>query len=208
MAYKTLKLARLAPNWEKQPQLFERYWDETMRRIEGSVNNLQEIQQQLADQLAQILEAQATADAAQIAADTAQVTAEAAQSQAFDEAQNNSLVFSYVVRGTDPIISAAADGTVTIGDHTRVYGNSDLNPTVAVNGGIISTGLSAGKVVRVYYLDPIKAGGSVTYQYTVDPDPPKAQGFNVHLVGAVVIPSTGTSPGGGTNPPGTGNPIP
>lgn len=43
MAYKTLKLSRLPLNWKDQPQLFERYWDETMSKIEKSISDIQQL---------------------------------------------------------------------------------------------------------------------------------------------------------------------
>jgi hypothetical protein len=36
----TFRLPRLPPNWHEQPQLFERYWDEAMKKIEDNLNSL------------------------------------------------------------------------------------------------------------------------------------------------------------------------
>lgn len=34
------KLPRLPTNWQEQPQLFERYWDDAMSKIEANLNSL------------------------------------------------------------------------------------------------------------------------------------------------------------------------
>ena len=34
------KLPRLPVNWNEQPQLFERYWDEVTRKIEDNFNSV------------------------------------------------------------------------------------------------------------------------------------------------------------------------
>ena len=43
MSYPTIKLARLPIGWDKQPQLFERYYDETMTQIEKTLNAILQI---------------------------------------------------------------------------------------------------------------------------------------------------------------------
>jgi hypothetical protein len=43
MPYTSLKLPRLPVNWDKQPQLFERYWDEAMTKLEKTLNDILQI---------------------------------------------------------------------------------------------------------------------------------------------------------------------
>ncbi len=194
MAYKALKLPRLPIGWKDQPQLFERYWDEAMSKLEKTLDSIliiPEIQ-------AAIAAAQATAD---MALETASTAAEGVAAEA-------SLVNSYPQLATGDIISASSAGVVTIAAHTRVYGNPSLNPSVAVSGGTLTTGASSDSIIRVFYSDPTRAGGSVVYQFTVDPADYPAQGNNNHSVGAVAIPSTGTSPGTVPGRPGSVNPTP
>lgn len=187
----TVKLPRLPVNWQEQPELVRRYWDSTMTEIEKTLNAIL--------QIPLIEEALKNLDEAVANANAAAASANAAANQA---KQNESLVNSYVNGFTPPLISADATGVVTIANHTRVYGDSSLNPSRSVIGGTIPTGATPGSVVRVYYSDPSRAGGAVTYLYTVDPAPPVAQGGNIHSVGAVTIPATGTGGGNFIKPPG------
>lgn len=198
MAIDPLKLPRLTHGWDKQPQLLERYWDIQATKLEGVLNQILSIPliiNALADLDAATAAAQAAADNANAAADS--VTSD------------TSLVNSYPANPSPaPLISANNTGSVTISNHQRVYGDSTLNPTVAVTGGIIGTGQPTGSVIRVYYNDPARAGGAVTYLYTVDPSPPPVQTGNVHSVGAVEIPAAGSVDGGPVRAPGYANPIP
>lgn len=200
------RLPRLPVNWKEQPQLFERYWDETLLQIEKTLNAILAIpiiQQAVAD-------AQAAAELAQQAAETAQSAAEGAQSSAGgaqDTADSTraeaSLVNSYVGGFTGTLITSSIAGFVTIKAHSRIYGDTTMNPTVSVNAGTLSTGHPAGSVIRIYYSDPARAGGAVTYQYTVDGESePPVQGKNIHSVGAVVVPSSGTGNGKVIRQPG------
>lgn len=193
-----VKLPRLATGWDKQPQLFERYWNEAMSTIEANIDKLLQlpiIQEQV----------QAVADAAenaQTAADTANAAADTANAAASAITSESSLVNSYPSGFTVPLISADSLGNITIANHSRVYGNSALNPTVAVTGATITTGATPGQIIRIYYSDPAKIGGSVSYLYTVDPTPPIAQTGNYHSVGAVEIPVSSSAPGKELGPPG------
>lgn len=186
-----VKLARLPVNWEKQPELVRRYWDTTMTEIEKTLNAIlaiPAIEAALEDLDEAVANANSAAAAAQAAADSAK--------------SNESLINSYISGFTAPLISADSSGNVTIANHQRVYGDSTLNPTRSVTGGTISTAAAANSTVRVYYSDPTRAGGAVTYQFTVDPATPMAQGGNIHSVGAVIIPATGTDDGNFVRPPG------
>jgi hypothetical protein len=197
MAVDPLKLPRLSKGWDKQPQLLERYWDIQATKLEGVLNQILAIPL-IIDALADL---DAATQTAQDAADNANAAAESVTSE-------SSLVNSYVANFTPPIISADTSGTVTIANHDRVYGNSVLNPTVSVDGDSVITGQPAGSVVRIYYNDPSRAGGAVTYLFTVDPAEPPVQGGNTHSVGAVEIPAAGSVDGGWVRPPGYAGPIP
>lgn len=186
-----IKLARLPTNWQDQPKLVERYWDSAMTEIEKTLNAI------LAIPL--IEDALADLDTAISAADAAAATANAAAASVTSE---QSIVTSFPDNFVAPLISADNLGNVTIAAHDRIYGDSVLNPPVAVAGAILATGAAAASVVRVYYNDPARAGGSVTYLYTVDPAAPPVQGGNTHSVGAVTIPAAGTQGGNGVRPPG------
>lgn len=187
------RLPRLPINWKEQPQLFERYWDEAMSRIEDTLNAILEIP-----------ELQTAIAAAEAAADAANAAADNAQSAADATAAETSLVNSYVANFVPPLISVDEDGIVTIVAHDRVYGDPVLNPAVVVTGGVVNTAATAGQTVRIYYDQPSRAGGAVTYQWTVDPADPPVQGGDRHSVGIGVVPAVGDPPanGGGIKPPG------
>lgn len=143
---------------------------------------------------------------AQAAAASANAAAATAQNAADETASESSIVQSYVTNfsGASPI-SVSSTGVVTILVHDRVYGNSTLNPTVAVSGGSLPTGAASTQVVRVYYDDASRAGGAVTYQFTVDPAAAPVQGGVRHVVGAAEVPVAGSSNGGFIRPPGFTN---
>lgn len=192
------RLPRLNFKWKDQPELFERYWDNSMTAIERAISQLQSlpiIQDAIANLDAATLAAQTAADNANAAAVSAQSGADAARI-------DNSLINSYPSNFTAPLISADSAGNVTIANHDRVYGDPVMNPTVAVTGATIATGATALQVVRVWYTDPSRSGGAVTYLFTVDPTPPTPQTGNNHSVGAVTIPTAGTNSGNGVRPPG------
>lgn len=167
---------------------FQIWFGQFASRIEDSINGIE----------AALIAAGIALDAA-AAANTAAANA---QGVADSTSSESSLVNSYPANFTPPLVSADAAGNVTIANHDRVYGNTTLNPTVAVTGGTIPTTGVATDVVRIFYNDPTRAGGAVTYLYTVDPAAPPVQGGNTHSVGAVTIPGAGTSPGNPLQPPG------
>lgn len=194
MAYTNVRLPRLPVNWKTQPQLFERYWDEAMTTIENNLNAILELP---AIQAA-VDAANAAAAAANSAASTAQATSDAADLA-------NSLINSFVDASsfTAPLLTATSALAVTIKTHTRIYGKPSLNPNRSVTGATITaTGAVAGDTVRIYYNDPTRAGGAVTYLFTIDPAPAPVQGGNLHSVGAVLIPAAGTNNGKFFQPPG------
>jgi len=199
------RLPRLPVGWKDQPQLFERYWDEAMGQIEKTLRSilvLPEIQEAIARAEAAAQTAQDAADTATMAASSAAGQAQAAADQAQTAALEASLVNSYPQVASGPLITASSAGVISIANHTRVYGDSTLNPSVSVTGGTIDTGAVAGNIVRIYYSDPARAGGTVTYSFTIDPETSPAQGANIHSVGAAQIPDTGSIPGRNVNKPG------
>lgn len=101
-------------------------------------------------------------------------------------------------------IMANADGSVTINDHTRRY--TDGHADVLVKGSTITTGLAAGDFRAIYYDDPNRNGGVVTYGLDADDINARVSPANPgrHYVGYFIIPTAGSPPasGGGANPPG------
>ena len=168
-----------------------------------NINNGLDLLNYLASIQAAADAANAAAAAANVAADNAQGAADNAQAASDATAAETSLVNSFVTNFTGAsVITATNTGDVTIKNHDRQYGDTTLNPTVAVTGATLVTGLANPSLVRVYYDDASRAGGGVTYAYTVDPADPPIQGGDRHVVGAVTIPAAGTSDGGWVRPPG------
>lgn len=149
-----------------------------------------------------VADAEAAAAAAQVSADNAQTSADDADAAAASVTSEQSIIASFPTNYTAPLIEADSTGNVTIANHQRQYGDTTLNPTVNVTGDTVATGEASPAIVRFYYSDPSRAGGAVTYQFTVDPADPPVQGGNIHSVGAVEIPAAGTQSGGAVNPPG------
>ncbi len=195
-----IALPRFPDNWQDQPYLVSRYWDEAMLELEKTLNAVLAIPI-IEDALSDLDTAVGTASAAAAAATSA---AAAATSAAAAAASEQSLVNSYIDPSsfTAPLISADSAGNVTIANHSRTYGDVALNPTVAVTGDTIATAASPTSVVRVYYSDPTRAGGTVTYLFTIDPAAPMPQGGDIHSIGAVEIPAAGASDGDYLKPPG------
>lgn len=97
----------------------------------------------------------------------------------------------------------ADDTSITISDHTRRYNDRD----VEVDGDTL-TGLTATTAYHLYYDDPERVGGSVTYHATTDYFDAFLSVTNPgrHYAGYIttdVIGGTGTG-GGGSLPPGGG----
>lgn len=128
------------------------------------------------------------------ALNTAQQTASTALQQTQAAAREKALTESY----TDPIgvLTASSSGTITIAGHTRIYSDGT---SASVNAGSVS-GFASGDYVTVYYNDPARAGGAVTYLGTTAVI---GQTGDTHIVGQVTIPAVGDGDTGGT---GTGPP--
>lgn len=156
-------------------------WQNTMEAIEVALRGLTGQVGDLSTLVAQIKAAQDLAQSAQsIAAET--------------KAQQD-ITNSYT--SPSAVLTASNDGNITIAAHTRVYGDGS---SVAVNGGSLS-GFSAGDYVSVYYDDPARSGGAVTYMGTTSA---VAQAGARHSVGQIAIPQSGEAPstGGGVAAPG------
>lgn len=130
-------------------------------------------------------------------------------------AAETQLIASSYVTGMTFTLSSA--GALSVSAHTRVY----LDKSVSVSAsGTISTGADADDLVLVYYDDPDRAGGAVTYQYliidegvgeTTDAFAGDAHPYR-HFVASKKVPASGStgggsgagSGGGGTMPGGGG----
>jgi hypothetical protein len=108
---------------------------------------------------------------------------------------------SYTIGASISAADVGADVTVTIGAHTRSYGDGT---SVSVNGGTV-TGQPFSTLVYIYYDDTALAGGAVTYAATTS-QATAAQVNGRHLVGSVTTPANGAPPEVGDNPrpPGVG----
>jgi hypothetical protein len=180
----SLQLPRLPPKYT--PDEFQFWWQQIAEAIEANEARQDEA-------IEAIQNAQAAADAANDAAEAANTAAEEITS-------GSALSTSFVENFTPPVVSADNTGLVTIANHDRHYGDGTV---VAVTGDTIATGAAPGIIVYIYYSDPTRAGGAVTYQYsTAEAD--AAQIGDVHNVGAVEIPAVGTQSGGYARPPGYG----
>jgi len=173
---------------------FAIWWNSVCDQLESSVNGVIDAQNaadaaQAAAVTAQAaaVTAQASATTATAAAATAQATATTAQGDTTANAREQALVTS----GISPTsVLTVSSTTISIAPHTRVYGDGT---TVSVSGGSVSTIGATGTIDYVFYSDPSRAGGSVTYQCSTTPP---VQGNDIHVVGAVTVPSAGTFPGG------------
>lgn len=172
---------------------FARRLQDILQSLAGAVNSLQAlpiIQEALAALPAVIQEAQDAADAAQAAADGASGVAAA-------NSREQALVNSYI---TPASVLSASPTIITVAAHTRYYADGT---SAMVNGGTVPA-TASGDVDYVFYVDPERDGGTVTYQAALDQPP---QTGDTHVVGAVTIPAAGTATGGrGPRKPGYVNP--
>lgn len=182
-------------------QQFQSLWQRTVENIESALAQLQ-------DQIDLITAAQNAADAAQDAADTATAAAAAADAAATtaqgaaDTANSTaSLANSGVTGITITATDAGSDATINISSHTRVYADGT---SVSVTGGSV-TGLAYSTLYYIYYDDPARAGGAVTYQATTS-EGTAAQVGNRHTVGSATTPAAaaGDTDGIFVRPPGVG----
>lgn len=143
------------------------------------------------------LDAQGAANNAQGAANNAQGAANNAQGAADAAAQAQALASSGVTGLAMSAIDAGSSATIIISGHTRVYGDGS---SVVVSGGSVN-GLGYETDYYVYYSDPDRSGGAVTYQASTNPDNAIQVG-DTHSVGEIVTPpSAGPSRDGYPYPP-------
>ena len=174
-----LRLPRLPLN-EPSYTLLARYWQRLVEGIESAVNANSE-----AIELIQAAQAAiADANTAIENANTAIATAESAIETVSAE---SALVNSYIV--PDGVLSATPTN-ITIATHQRWYADGTV---VTVQGATLPHAAAAGITMYVSYTDPSRAGGTVGYSSA---DVAPAQINNVHVVGAVTIPSSGSQAGG------------
>jgi len=171
-----------------------------MRLINGNQGNVEYALNQILqipDLQAAIDAANASAAAAAAAAAVAQAAADAASNANSMNAREQALVNSYIEPSK---VLTATSIAIVIQNHTRYYGDGT---NVAVTGDQIAP-TGPNRVNYIYYVDPTRAGGAVTYIAT---ETQPVQMNDVHVVGAITIPTTGTSTGGdGPRPPGTVQP--
>lgn len=178
---------------------FQVWWQEVAEAIEKQEGGQDELIEALAAAVAAIAAAQAAADSANAAAAAAQTVAD--NIVASDELRSSYVDGTNVLIGSD----AGTDATITIAAHDRKYPQGDGSTvTVAVGGGAL-TGLAYSTQYFVYYDDPTRAGGAVTYAATTSASTAAQTGAR-HLVGSVVTPAAlgAPTPGGTVRPPGVG----
>lgn len=161
---------------------FARRLNDVLGQIVTLLNAIQaipEIQAQLVNLDTATQAALDAAAAAQTAADSAQSTTDAAK-------REQALVNSYIE--PDSVLTATPT-TISIAAHTRMYADGT---SASVNGGTVAT-TAAGDTDYVSYEDMARTGGAV--MYIVSTTPPVQTG-DTHVVGAVLIPETGTVDGG------------
>lgn len=168
---------------------FQRAWEDAQQSIFDAITAIPGVQEAII--------------AAQDAADLATTAAANADTAAQQAAAESSLATSGASGLTITATDAGSDATITISAHTRVYGDGT---SVAVSGGTL-TGRAYSTVYYVYYDDPTRAGGSVTYQTTTT-QATAAQTGNRHSLGAVTTPAAlgGPVDGSVNLPPGVVQP--
>lgn len=160
------------------------WWDRAASAIESAITGIQDALAAAGIALAAAENAQTAADAAQAAATSAQTAADAAQAVA----DGNTSLVSVVNSGVDvnPLSAtdAGTDATIIIAAHNRLYPDGT---SVPVDGWSV-TGLNYSTQYWVYYLDPTRSGGAVTYQATTI-EANAAQAGDKHLVGKITTPA-------------------
>lgn len=152
----------------------------------NQIAQLPAIQQALLDLDAATAAANAAAAAAATAAAGAQTSTDAQKKEA-------ALQGSYIEPNS---VITATTTTITIASHTRRYADGT---SASVTGGTAPV-TAMGDVDYVSYNDAARTGGAVAYIVTTIAP---AQTGNVHVVGAVTVPTTGTAAGGrGPRKPG------
>lgn len=172
---------------QRRPSLpFQRYWQQTVELIELAINTIARLTG-ITDQLDEAIKAnqEATREAKEAAA-AAKIAADEAAKQSAATKREAALQGSYI----EPSAVLTADPTtITIAAHTRRYAD---DTSAQVDGGT-ATATGSGDTNYISYEDADRSGGAVTY---IASTTPPAQTGDTHVVGAVMIPATGTVDGG------------
>lgn len=200
MAFDPPPLPQTQPSW---PQM-QVWWQQVLEALKTQLVSLE-------DAIEAVAAAQSAADAAQAAADTATsaaasatTAATSAQSTANAITEATSLGDSFPVGATISASDAGTDTTITISAHTRRYPQPDgTYIDVSVNGGS-QGGFAYSAFYYVYYDDPTRAGGAVTYVFTTDATVAVQSGAR-HVVGGVSTPAAAAPPTSGTLVKGRGS---
>ncbi len=183
----TITQAQPIVDEQRRPTIaFLRTINDIITRIVDVVNaivDVLDIQEQLQAALDQ---AEQAIVVAQEAAEAAQAAADSAGAAAAQTAREAALASSYIEPGS---VLSATPLVITIADHTRFYSDGT---SVAVSGGTVQA-TAADDIDYVFYEDVARAGGAVTYVVTLDPP---AQTGDTHVVGAVMVPLSGSAEGG------------
>jgi hypothetical protein len=195
MSFDPPPLPPTQPQWGQ----FQVWWQQVVSSLQGELGALATAQAALAAAVA----AQSTANTAVTNAATAQTTANTADSTANTVKRDDSISTSWTSPGT--ILSATDAGsnaTITIANHTRKYTDATSK---SVTGGSL-TGLAYSTSYAVYYDQTSRAGGSVTYHATTDPNTGLANAAaGRHFCGKITTPASGGgATSGGVNPPSGG----
>lgn len=173
--------------------VFLRFINGAIKSLKNGVNSLIDVQNAVDAANAAAAAATAAAATANATAATATAAAATANSATAANAREAAIVNSYI--SPDSVLSASPT-LVTVASHTRFYADGT---SVAVSGGTVAA-TAPGDVDYISYSDPARAGGAVTYVAAITQP---AQSGDTHVVGAVSVPTTGTSSGGvGPRKPG------
>lgn len=165
---------------------FQQYIQQFAVAIENTVNGIQQALDAAGIALDAAAVAQSAADnAASAAADATDAAAGSAAATAAN-AREQALVNSYIEPGA---VLSATPTMITVAAHTRMY--ADGTSKTVSGGTVAATG--AGDTDYVSYSDPTRAGGAVSYLASTSPP---VQTGDIHVVGAIAIPTTGTAEGG------------
>lgn len=121
--------------------------------------------------------------------------------EALSAADDSILVSSGTIGASITATDAGTTATISISAHTRVYGNGSA---VSVSSGAVA-GLSFSTTYYIYYDQPTRVGGPVSYQATTS----KITAVQVndrHFIGQITTPANGAADTSGTtpDPPGFG----
>jgi hypothetical protein len=187
----TLRLPRLnstdsiTDDTQRPSFSFQRFWQSVVVAIEAAFNAQ-------SDAIAAIA-------AAQTAADNANAAAATAQAAAASSSASSALASSGTSGLTLTAIDAGTDATIQISAHTRIYADGS---SVAVSAGTV-TGKSYSSTYYVYYSDPSRAGGSVSYQASLS-SADAVQTGAIHSLGTVTTPAAAGGPSTGKRNLGPG----